>query len=100
MPTIPASSTTTSVAESTAHVASRNDRSAFATVIPVSPAPSRTATSTAAPVGANTTTRRPPPARCAAARRAFKEVVLPAPAGADNGAISHGEDPTTLIARA
>ena len=59
-------------------------------VKPSSPAPSRTATSTALPVGRQhqQVARWQ---RCAAARSARIEVVLPAPAGADSGCTSHGE---------
>ena len=41
----------------------------------------------------------PPWRRCAAARRARIEVVLPAPAGADNGWTSQGERPMFSTAR-
>ena len=72
------------------HAAAGFDRaqlSALAMVWLSSPVPSRIATSTVCPVGASSTTRRW--WYSAAAHRARSEVVLAAPAGADNGCTSH-----------
>ena len=62
------------------------------------PPPRRGLTSTALPVGATTSTSLHP--RCAPARSAYSECVLPAPAGAGSGCTSHGETAMLAMARA
>ena len=98
VPTMEASSTTTTVERSTSSWSSSMSASALATVRPRSPAPSRMASSTALPVGASTSTSLC--AWCAAARSALSECVLPAPAGACSGCTKNGDTAMLRMARA
>ena len=84
VPTMAASSTTTRSRCPNRRLPSARDFRALATVYPWVPAPSRTATSTALPVGATMITRAWKRRRAIPASARI-EVVLPAPAGADSG---------------
>ena len=90
MPTMEASSTTTTAAVVEVSLRASSRSMALAMVIPRSPAPSRMASSTALPVGASTSTSLR--ARFAAVRSVLSEWVLPAPAGAGSGCTRNGDD--------